>query len=50
MAYQEETENLNCKSCKWYDDFTGACYSGESENRAEFMDGEDGCDEWEAKE
>ena len=28
----------------------GVYSKGESEHRAEFMDGEDGCDEWEAKE
>lgn len=39
-----------CKTCKWYDDFVGVCCNGESENRAEFMDEADGCDEWEAKE
>lgn len=39
-----------CKTCKWYDDFTGACSNGYSENWAEFMDEADGCDEWEAKE
>ena len=39
-----------CVLCKWYDDFTGACCNGESENRAEFMDGKDGCDKWEGTE
>lgn len=38
-----------CKTCKWYDDFVEVCCNGESENRAEFMDEADGCDEWEAK-
>lgn len=39
-----------CILCKWYDDFTGACCNGESENRAEFMDEFNSCEEWEGKE
>lgn len=35
-----------CGTCGWYDAFTGACCNAGSENRAEFMDGNDSCDSW----
>ena len=40
----------SCKTCKWYDDFVEVCCNGESENRAEFMDEFDSCEEWEGEE
>lgn len=36
-----------CATCQWYDDYTGACCNGDSECRADFMDADDGCEEWE---
>jgi hypothetical protein len=36
-----------CKTCKWYEPFCGVCCNGDSEHRADFMDAESGCGEWE---
>lgn len=38
-----------CRTCRWWDEFTGACCSGESENVAEFKQPEDMCKRWEEK-
>lgn len=40
-----------CRTCRWRsDEFTSACTNGASINRADFVDAEDTCDEWEGKE
>lgn len=36
-----------CYTCKWYEDFTGVCFNGDSPNCADFMDAYDNCEEWE---
>ena len=36
-----------CKTCNWWEPFAGACCNGDSENRADFMCGDDSCDQWE---
>lgn len=42
--------NKTCRTCRWRsDEFTSACTNGESINRADFVDAEDTCDEWEGK-
>lgn len=38
-----------CKTCAWYEDFNGVCCNGWSENRADFTEPEDVCDEWEGR-
>ncbi len=35
----------SCKGCKWHDDFTWACFNGESPYRADFVN--DGCEHYE---
>ncbi len=39
-----------CNSCSWHEDFTGACYSGDSDYRANFTDSDFVCDKWEERE
>lgn len=36
-----------CKTCKWYEPFCDVCCNGDSEHRADFMDAEGRCEEWE---
>ena len=36
-----------CRTCRWWDEFAGACCNGESDNVAEFMQPEDMCKRWE---
>lgn len=36
-----------CMNCKWYEPFCGVCCNGDSEHRADFIDAESGCEEWE---
>lgn len=36
-----------CKTCRWYAAFEGVCCNGDSEHRADFMDVESRCKEWE---
>ncbi len=38
-----------CGSCNWYEDFSGVCFNGDSENAADFMDPEACCGEWEER-
>ena len=38
-----------CSTCRWYEDFNGVCFNGESEWRADFMEPENGCEEWEGR-
>lgn len=37
-----------CGNCKWHDDFSGACFNGESEYRADFTTSAFSCEKWEA--
>lgn len=36
-----------CETCNWHDDFSWACFNGDSENCADFTDPEDSCECWE---
>ena len=36
-----------CKTCKWHDNFTGACFNGDSIYRADFTDNCFICEEYE---
>ncbi len=38
-----------CANCKWYEEFTGACCNGNSEHRADFVDSDKCCKEWEGR-
>ena len=38
-----------CKTCRWYEDFQGVCFNGDSEFCADFTDPHDTCKEWEKK-
>lgn len=38
---------LTCGNCKWYEPFCDVCCNGDSEHRADFMDAESRCEEWE---
>ena len=38
-----------CSSRNWYEDFSGVCFNGDSENAADFMDPEACCGEWEER-
>ncbi len=42
--------NKTCGTCNYYEHFNGVRYNGESENRADFMDEDDGCPCWRRKE
>ena len=36
-----------CKTCKWWEPFSGVCCNGDSEHRADFTDRNDSCECWE---
>ena len=36
-----------CNVCRWYEPFNGVCCNGESENRADFMEADGSCADWE---
>ena len=38
-----------CATCRWYAEFEGVCYNGDSEWRADFADPEDVCEFWEER-
>ena len=38
-----------CYTCRWYEDFLGVCFNGDSPNCCDFPIEEDACDFWEAK-
>lgn len=44
------SEKKCCGTCKWYEGFQGVCMNGDSEHRADFTDGDQYCEVWEAKE
>ena len=35
-----------CATCRWWEDFNGVCFNGDSKHRADFTDPEDGCECW----
>lgn len=36
-----------CKTCRWWEPFSGACCNGNSKNRASFMNRDDSCEVYE---
>ena len=46
----EIVANECCRTCAWYDAYSGVCCNGDSEWRADFRDEEDTCEAWEGKE
>lgn len=36
-----------CETCRWYDQEQGTCFNGDSDFRADFVDGADSCPHWE---
>ena len=42
-----EQENKLCRTCRWYAEYEGVCCNGDSEHRADFVDEDYYCDEWE---
>lgn len=38
-----------CSSCRWYEDFNGVCFNGDSEFCADFTESEDCCECWEER-
>ena len=39
-----------CANCTWYEDFQGVCCNGDSTHRADFIEPDQRCREWERKE
>lgn len=42
-------EEKVCDTCKWYELYAGVCCNGDSEFRADFVDGEFTCQCWQIK-
>ena len=40
----------SCATCRWYEDYQGVCFNGDSPHCADFTDQEDVCEEWEGRE
>ena len=38
-----------CGTCRWYEDFQGVCFNGDSPNCADFTDPKGGCERWEGR-
>lgn len=38
-----------CATCRWYEDYHGVCFNGDSPHCADFTDLEDCCEEWEGR-
>ena len=38
-----------CSTCRWWEDFNGVCFNGDSEYCADFTEPEDGCERWEGR-
>lgn len=49
MSNNQKKDCIICATCRWYADFEGVCCNGDSEHRADFVDGDYYCDEWEGK-
>lgn len=39
-----------CATCAWYEEFQGVCCNGDSPHRADFIEPDQRCREWERKE
>lgn len=45
-----DEEDRTCSNCKWFEDFEGVCFNGDSEHCADYMwDEDDCCNKWERK-
>ena len=44
------TMDRTCSTCRWYEDYQGVCFNGDSEYCADFIDPGDVCECWEEKE
>ena len=38
-----------CKTCKWYEEFMGVCFNGDSPHCADFIDPKQRCRCWERR-
>ena len=38
-----------CSTCRWYEDFNGVCFNGDSPHCADFIDADKVCEEWEGR-
>ena len=38
-----------CRTCKYHDDFSWACFNGDSDERGDFTDNEMHCEHWKNK-
>lgn len=47
---KEYITEKNCGTCKWHEDFTGACFNGDSPNAADFTSNDQCCAVYEKKE
>lgn len=51
MSYiRRPTMPKTCATCAWYEDFQGVCCNGDSTHRADFIEPDQRCREWERKE
>ena len=41
--------NNICSTCRWYEDFQGVCFNGDSPNCADFTEPDDRCECWEER-
>jgi hypothetical protein len=44
-----EDDLKTCRHCRWHEEFTWACFNGDSEYCADFTNDEDSCPCWEAR-
>lgn len=47
MMICSTSEKRTCETCRWYEDFIGVCFNGDSPNCADYPEVEDGCSCWE---
>jgi len=45
-----EQLSRTCATCFYWDDFNWVCCNGDSENRADFTNKDDTCEEWRMRE
>lgn len=49
LQHLEDNDRHTCSICKYWEPFTGACCSGDSQHCADFTDRDDHCDFWKAR-
>lgn len=42
--------DMRCGTCRWHEDWTGACFNGDSPNCADFTNSDGYCEKWEVRE